>query len=291
MSKCHRKDSQSDDSRSRSNSRTGHKNNHGSPKTNQDHDSVSIYIGNIDYNATEEELRETFINCGDIVRVTIIKNMKTGHPKGAAFIEFTDKHGVEAAMNLDGKQVRGRPLIVTTKKPRPENRYREARSSYYERSSYDRRPSTRTGPMYSSYQNSRQYSTASRNGYHPDPREIYDDRRPPSHIQMQMEQMHMQRYDPYRRPDYYDPYVTGSRNSDMHLSNYYNNSRNDQRKMNEIRGYRDHREMRQDFRFDPRAVPNQNRFNSRGDMKNDQRNYRENKSAMPSQRSSNSYRH
>ena len=69
---------------------------------------MSIYIGNIDYNATEDELRDTFIDCGDIVRVTIIKNMKTGHPKGAAFIEFTDKHGVEAAMNLDGKHVRGK---------------------------------------------------------------------------------------------------------------------------------------------------------------------------------------
>ena len=72
-----------------------------------DHDALSIYIGNVDYSATEEELRNAFIGCGDIVRVTIIKNMRTGHPKGAAFIEFTDKDGVHAAMTLNGKQVKG----------------------------------------------------------------------------------------------------------------------------------------------------------------------------------------
>jgi len=73
-----------------------------------DHDSLSIYIGNVDYSATEEELRDAFLECGDIVRVTIIKNMKTGHPKGAAFIEFTKKDGVNAAMDMNGKEVKGK---------------------------------------------------------------------------------------------------------------------------------------------------------------------------------------
>lgn len=77
-----------------------------------DHDSLSIYIGNVDYSATEEELRDTFLDCGEIVRVTIIKNMKTGHPKGAAFIEFTDKEGVNAAMNLNGKEVKGNDFFI-----------------------------------------------------------------------------------------------------------------------------------------------------------------------------------
>jgi polyadenylate-binding protein 2 len=68
---------------------------------------LSIYIGNVDYSATEEELRDSFLDCGGIVRVTIIKNMKTGHPKGAAFIEFIDKDGVEAALNQNGKELKG----------------------------------------------------------------------------------------------------------------------------------------------------------------------------------------
>lgn len=318
--KFERSDSQSDDSRSRSRStsRNERKNKQGSrsPKSSQDHDSVSIYIGNIDYNATEDELRDTFIDCGDIVRVTIIKNMKTGHPKGAAFIEFTDKHGVEAAMNLDGKHVRGRPLIVTTKKPRPENRDREARSSYYDRSSYDRRPPARTAPMYSSYPSSRlPYPPASRNGYHPEPRDVYDSRRPPSHIQLQMEHAHMQsRYDPYRRPDYYDPYALASRGSGMHPSNFYQNDpradhrgdfrggdpRNgDLRKMNEFRneprGFRDPRDMRQDFRFDSRDdLRGDPRSDQRGEFRvnsrAEQRSNREQRSPIPAQRHSASHR-
>ena len=69
---------------------------------------MSIYIGNIDYSATEQELHNAFIDCGDIVRVTIIKNMKTGHPKGAAFIEFTHKNGVQAALSLNGKELKSK---------------------------------------------------------------------------------------------------------------------------------------------------------------------------------------
>lgn len=84
------------------------KQNSRSPSDKQDHDSLSIYIGNVDYSATENELRETFLDCGDIVRVTIIKNMKTGHPKGAAFIEFADKEGVNTAMTMSGRQVKGK---------------------------------------------------------------------------------------------------------------------------------------------------------------------------------------
>ena len=76
-----------------------------------DHDALSIYIGNVDYSANEEDLRNAFITCGEIVRVTIIKNMKTGHPKGAAFIEFTTKEGVDAAMELNGQEVKGQLLM------------------------------------------------------------------------------------------------------------------------------------------------------------------------------------
>jgi len=77
-----------------------------------DHDSLSIYIGNVDYSATEDELKDAFLECGDIVRVTIIKNMKTGQPKGAAFIEFTKREGVNAALDLNGKEVKGKLKIL-----------------------------------------------------------------------------------------------------------------------------------------------------------------------------------
>jgi RNA recognition motif-containing protein len=68
---------------------------------------LSIYIGNVDYGATEEDLKEAFQSCGEIARVTIIKNMRTGHSKGVAFIEFMDKSSVDIAMGYNGKEVRG----------------------------------------------------------------------------------------------------------------------------------------------------------------------------------------
>jgi len=180
-----------------------------SSKDKVDHDALSIYIGNVDYSATEEELRNTFISCGEIVRVTIIKNMKTGHPKGAAFIEFTDKEGVQGAMQLNGKEVKGRPLIVTSKKPRPENRSRDPRPSY---NSYDRRP-PRQGPPHgysAPYGGGRgSYGAPSRGGYFQ--AMPYDSRRgghPQAPMPMSMDQARMQpRYDPYRRPEFYDPYM------------------------------------------------------------------------------------
>jgi len=196
-----------DRSRSGSPSRNHDRSNNSKDKV--DHDALSIYIGNVDYSATEEELRNTFIGCGDIVRVTIIKNMKTGHPKGAAFIEFTDKDGVNAAMLLNGKEVKGRPLSVTSKKPRPENRPRETRPPY----PYDRRPNRSMPPHYAAQYGGRPaYNNPppSRGGYYPGMPGQMDSRRGghPSHIPMQMDQSRMQpRYDPYRRYDHYDPYM------------------------------------------------------------------------------------
>lgn len=186
----------SDESRSRSTSRNNRKGKNSSRSPDkQDHDALSIYIGNVDYSATEDELKDTFLDCGDIVRVTIIKNMKTGHPKGAAFIEFTDRQGVNAAMAMNGKQVKGRPLIVTSKKPRPEYRERDRdreRLAYYDRHAYERRAPPRGGPVYP-YPSSRSPygGAAPRGGYYPDPRDIYDTRRS-AHMQMPLEPAHMQ---------------------------------------------------------------------------------------------------
>lgn len=176
-----------------------------------DHDALSIYIGNVDYTATEEELRNTFINCGDIVRVTIIKNMKTGHPKGAAFIEFKDKDGVQAAMGLNGREVKGRPLIVTSKKPRPENRPRDGRQQNFDRRPQRSGPPPFAGGGYSGGGRS-QYGgpPTNRGGYYHGGGGGFGqmDRRgpPPMQIDPQMQRMQPNRYDPYRRPDMYDPY-------------------------------------------------------------------------------------
>jgi polyadenylate-binding protein 2 len=50
-----------------------------------------VYIGNVDYGATAEELEQHFHGCGSINRVTILCNKFDGTPKGFAYIEFADK--------------------------------------------------------------------------------------------------------------------------------------------------------------------------------------------------------
>ena len=64
-------------------------------------DARSVYVGNVDYGATAEELEQHFHGCGSINRVTILCNKYDGNPKGFAYVEFTDKESVDTAMALD----------------------------------------------------------------------------------------------------------------------------------------------------------------------------------------------
>ena len=79
-----------------------------------DVDCRSVYVGNVDYGATAEELEQHFLGSGSgsICRVTIICNKFDGHPKGFAYVEFTDKDSVQTAMALDDSLFRGRQIKV-----------------------------------------------------------------------------------------------------------------------------------------------------------------------------------
>jgi len=79
-------------------------------------DNRSIYVGNVDYGATAEELEQHFHGCGSINRVTILCNKFDGHPKGFAYIEFGDKDSVQTAMALDESIFRGRQIKVMPKR-------------------------------------------------------------------------------------------------------------------------------------------------------------------------------
>merc|ERR1712179_791631 len=81
-----------------------------------DVDSRSVYIGNVDYGATAEELEQHFHGCGSINRVTILCNKFDGNPKGFAYVEFTDKDSVDTAMALDDSLFRGRQIKVMPKR-------------------------------------------------------------------------------------------------------------------------------------------------------------------------------
>ncbi|CAG0921681.1 unnamed protein product [Notodromas monacha] len=80
-------------------------------------DSRSVYVGNVDYGATAEELEQHFHGCGaGVVRVTILCDKFTGHPKGFAYVEFADKEAVSNALALDESLFRGRQIKVLPKR-------------------------------------------------------------------------------------------------------------------------------------------------------------------------------
>lgn len=78
-------------------------------------DMRSIYVGNVDYAATPEELHEHFQSVGTVNRVTILCD-KFRNPKGYAYIEFAEKEAVETSLSLNESVFKGRPLKVTAKR-------------------------------------------------------------------------------------------------------------------------------------------------------------------------------
>jgi RNA recognition motif-containing protein len=86
---------------------------------------LNIYVGNLSYEATEEELREEFAAFGDVTSVNIIKDKYSGQSKGFAFVEMPLLSAGQAAINgLNGKMLHNRQLSVSGARPRSDSRGR-----------------------------------------------------------------------------------------------------------------------------------------------------------------------
>lgn len=82
---------------------------------------TKLYVGNLSYDATEEELKTLFSQAGAVQSVAIIKDRETGRSKGFAFIEMSNQTEAQAAISqLNGKQYRDRALTVNIARPREE---------------------------------------------------------------------------------------------------------------------------------------------------------------------------
>jgi len=79
-------------------------------------DERSVYVGNVDYSATADDLERHFHGCGSVNRVTILCDKFTGLPKGFAYIEFADKDSVQTATALDESLFKGRQIKVSAKR-------------------------------------------------------------------------------------------------------------------------------------------------------------------------------
>jgi RNA recognition motif-containing protein len=84
---------------------------------------VNIYVGNLSYEVTEEDLKEAFEVFGEVETAKVIKDNYSGRSKGFGFVEMSDKAKAESAIEgLNGKELKGRTLNVNEARPRSEGR-------------------------------------------------------------------------------------------------------------------------------------------------------------------------
>ncbi len=73
-----------------------------------------LYVGNLPYSATEDSLKELFLQCGTIESVTIIMDKETGESKGFGFLEMsTPQEAADAISRMNGTEIDGRTLKVS----------------------------------------------------------------------------------------------------------------------------------------------------------------------------------
>jgi len=84
---------------------------------------MKIYVGNLSYEVTEEDLKQSFEQFGQLESVAIITDKFTGKSKGFGFVEMASKaEGQSAIDGLNGKELKGRTLNVNEARPRTESR-------------------------------------------------------------------------------------------------------------------------------------------------------------------------
>jgi RNA recognition motif-containing protein len=83
---------------------------------------MTIYIGNLSYKATEEDLKSIFEDYGAVKRVVLPSDRETGRMRGFAFVEMSDDASEDKAIeNLDGADWMGRTLKVNKARPKDES--------------------------------------------------------------------------------------------------------------------------------------------------------------------------
>jgi RNA recognition motif-containing protein len=82
---------------------------------------AKLFVGNLSFQATEEDLRELFAQAGTVETVRIITDQFTGRPRGFGFVEMTTKEEATKAVEmLNGRLFRDRNLVVDEARPQPQ---------------------------------------------------------------------------------------------------------------------------------------------------------------------------
>jgi RNA recognition motif-containing protein len=80
----------------------------------------NIFVGNLSYQTTQDDLQAAFAAYGSVERVNIVTDRDTGQPRGFAFVEMADPQGAQTAISqLNGADLHGRTLNVNEARPKP----------------------------------------------------------------------------------------------------------------------------------------------------------------------------
>jgi RNA recognition motif-containing protein len=83
--------------------------------------SARLFVGNLPFSATQDQLQQLFAPHGNVVEVDVVKDKFTGRSRGFAFVTMETKEAADAAaLALNGKDMDGRPLTVNEARPREE---------------------------------------------------------------------------------------------------------------------------------------------------------------------------
>lgn len=84
---------------------------------------MKLYVGGLAYSVTEAELEELFAAVGKVASATVIKDRDSGQSKGFGFVEFEDSvDGQKAIQELNGKEFKGRSIVVNEARPQEDRR-------------------------------------------------------------------------------------------------------------------------------------------------------------------------
>ena len=87
---------------------------------------MNIYVGNLSWSMTDEDLTNLFTEYGTVTSGKILKDKMNGRSKGFGFVEMEDDEAAKTAIaNLNETEVMGRKLIVNESQPRPEGEYKK----------------------------------------------------------------------------------------------------------------------------------------------------------------------
>jgi RNA recognition motif-containing protein len=93
---------------------------------------MNIYVGNLSFDATEDDIEQAFAEFGEVSSVNIIKDRETGRSRGFCFVEMPDlEAGKTAIEELNLKRIAGRAITVNEARPRRDNDRRGGRGRRY----------------------------------------------------------------------------------------------------------------------------------------------------------------